>query len=159
MQPKRAPVLTGPHWSCHTVGMAPRDYARLATAARKRRLELGLALTDASAKAGGTSKGTWQRVERGEGIRDSNYAKIDGLLQWAPGSCMAVLTGGDPVSAVPVDGAPGVVVSDIDPEVAEARGREIVQLAAIATTDGLTSDQIRALSERAIADLRKAGLI
>lgn len=139
--------------------MAPRDYARLATLARKRRVELGVTLNDVNAKAGGISKGTWQRVERGEAIRDANYAKIDGLLRWAPGSCLAVLEGRDPVPVADVDGAPGVVVSDVDPEVADGRRREVIQLAAIATTSGLTADEIRALSEKAIADLRKAGLI
>lgn len=139
--------------------MAPRDYARLATLARKRRVELGLALSDANAKASGTSRKTWQRIERGEAVRDSNYAKFDHLLSWAPGSCLAAIEGRDPVPVTDVDGAPGVVVSDVDPEVADSRRREVVQLAAIATTSGLTADEIRALSEKAIADLRKAGLI
>lgn len=139
--------------------MAPRDYARLATAARKRRAELSLALTDATAKTASTSRKTWQHVENEEPVRDSSYAKIDRLLRWAPGSCMAALEGRDPVPVAEVDGAPGVVLSDIDPKAADARGREIVQLAAIATTSGLTADEIRALSERAIEDLRKAGLI
>jgi hypothetical protein len=60
------------------------DYERLATTARRRRAELGLALNDKNAKAGGLSNRTWQRVEKGLEIRETNYVKIDGLLKWAP---------------------------------------------------------------------------
>ncbi|MFE2140261.1 hypothetical protein ACFXA3_00580 [Streptomyces sp. NPDC059456] len=139
--------------------MAPSDLDRLAAAARKRRRELGLALTDATAKAGGTSKGTWQRVEKGEAIRATNYVKIDGLLQWAPGSCLHILEGGEPISAEPSTAERGSVISELSPEMHDAEARDVIQLAVIATTDGLPSEQIRALSERAVRDLRAAGLI
>ncbi|MEU8840006.1 hypothetical protein AB0D97_12865 [Streptomyces roseus] len=139
--------------------MAPSDLERLAAAARKRRRDIGLALNDANAKAGGTSKGTWQRVERGEAIRATNYVKIDGLLQWAPGSSMNVLQGGEPVPADPSKAERGSVISELPPEVHEAEARDVIKLAAIATTDGLTSEEIRALSERAVKDLRAAGLL
>lgn len=139
--------------------MAPSDLDRLAAAARKRRRGLGLALNDLNAKAGGTSKGTWQRVEKGEAIRATNYVKIDGLLQWAPGSCIAILEGGDPVPVDPSKAERGTVLSDLSPEMHDAEARDVIQLATIATTDGLTSEEIRALSERAVKDLRAAGLI
>ncbi|MFI5831003.1 hypothetical protein ACIA6C_27780 [Streptomyces sp. NPDC051578] len=139
--------------------MAPSDLDRLAIAARKRRRELGLALNDLNAKAGGTSKGTWQRVEKGEAIRETNYVKIDGLLQWAPGSCIAILEGGAPVPVDPSKAERGTVVSELPPEAHDAEARGVIQLAVVATTDGLTSEQIRALSERAVKDLRAAGLI
>jgi hypothetical protein len=134
--------------------MAPSDLDRLAAAALKRRRELGLALNDLNAKAGGTSKGTWQRVERGQAIRATNYVKIDGLLAWAPGSCLRVLEGGDPVAVDPSRAERGTVISELPPEAHEAEARDVIKLAAIATTDGLTSEQIRALSERAVRDLR-----
>ncbi|WP_326739086.1 hypothetical protein [Streptomyces sp. NBC_01022] len=138
--------------------MAPRDLHRLAEVAQKRRHDLGLALNDKNAQAAGTSKGTWQRVERGEAIRPTNYVKIDGLLKWAPGSCTAVLEGGEPVPAAPLEGAPGVVVTELTPELLDEEARDVVQLAAIATTSGLTSDEIRALSDRVVADLKARGL-
>lgn len=140
-------------------GMAPSDLDRLATAARKRRREIGLALNDLNAKAGGTSKGTWQRVEKGESIRTTNYVKIDRLLQWAPGSCIAILEGGEPVEVDPSKAELGSVVSELSPEMHDAEARDVIQLAVIATTDGLPSEAIRALSERAVRDLRAAGLI
>lgn len=139
--------------------MAPSDLDRLATAARKRRRELGLALNDVNAKAGGTSKGTWQRVEKGEAIRATNYVKIDRLLHWAPGSCIAVLEGGQPVPVDPSKSESGTAISELSPEMHDAEARDVIQLAVIATTDGLPSEQIRALSERAVKDLRAAGLI
>lgn len=139
--------------------MAPSDLDRLATAARKRRRELGLALTDTTAKAGGTSKGTWQRVEKGEAIRATNYVKIDGLLKWAPGSCLAILDGGGPVPIDPSTAERGTVISELSPEMHDAKARNVIQLAVVATTDGLTSEEIRALSDRAFRDLRAAGLI
>ncbi|MFC9821445.1 hypothetical protein ACFWG6_31195 [Streptomyces erythrochromogenes] len=139
--------------------MAPSDLDRLASAARKRRQELGLALTDATAKAGGTSKGTWQRVEKGEPIRDTNYVKIDGLLRWAPGSCINILEGRDPVPADPSQAERGSVISELSPEMHDAEVRDVIKLAAIATTDGLTAEEIRALSDRVAKDLRAAGLI
>ncbi|MGW6872841.1 hypothetical protein ACWGHA_10960 [Streptomyces xanthophaeus] len=139
--------------------MAPSDLDRLAAAARKRRRDLGLALTDVTAKAGGTSKGTWQRVEKGEAIRATNYVKIDGLLQWAPGSCLAILDGGEAVPVDPSKAEKGSVISELSPEMHDAEARDVIQLAVVATTDGLTSEEIRALSARAVKDLRAAGLI
>lgn len=139
--------------------MAPSDLDRLAAAARSRRRDLGLALNDRNAKAGGTSKGTWQRVERGEAIRATNYVKIDGLLQWAPGSCISILEGGAPVPIDPSKAERGAVISELTPEMHEAQARNVIRLAAVATTNGLSADQIRALSDRAVHDLREAGLI
>lgn len=139
--------------------MAPRDFARLADYARKRRAVLGLALNDINAKAGDIAKRTWQRVEKGLEIRETNYVKIDRLLQWAPGSCITILEGGEPV---PVDASKtetGTAISELSPEMHDAEARDVIQLAVIATTDGLPSEQIRALSERAVRDLRAAGLI
>lgn len=139
--------------------MAPSDLERLAAAARKRRKNLGLALNDINAKAGETSKKTWQRVENALAIRETNYMKIDGLLQWAPGSCIAILEGGEPVPVDPSNAERGTVVSELSPEMHDAKARGVVQLAVVATTDGLTSEEIRAISDRAIQDLRAAGLL
>lgn len=141
--------------------MAPSDLdrERLASAARARRKNLGLGLTDVTAKAGGTSKKTWTRVEKGMPVRDISYVAIDGLLRWAPGSCLAILDGGDPVPVDPSQAERGTVLSELSPAMHDAEARKVIQLAIVATTDGLPSDQIRALSERAVSDLRAAGLL
>lgn len=139
--------------------MATRDLTRLATAAKQRRLALGIALDDKNAKAGGTSKGSWMRVERGVTVRDMTYPKIDAMLQWATGSCIAILEGGEPVLVRDSEAAPDVTISEMSAVDRESRAREIVQLSAIATTKGLTAEEIRALSDRATRDLKEAGII
>jgi hypothetical protein len=138
-----------------------RDYERLAQIARRRRAELGLALNDANSKAGGLSNRTWQRVEKGLEIRETNYMKIDGLLQWAPGSSLRVLEGGDPVPVSDMADADAATVqkSPLPQEVIDEEARDVVQLALIATTKGTTAEEIREISERVVRDLRERGLI
>lgn len=140
---------------------SPTDHAldRLAAVARRRRAELGLPLNDANAKAGGLSKHTWQRVEKGQPIRDTNYRKIDGLLRWAVGSCMLVIEGSEPVPVDAVTDAPDVQKSPVPAEVIDEEARNVVQLALIATAKGTTAEEIRTQSERVVRDLREHGLI
>jgi hypothetical protein len=137
------------------------DYERLATTARRRRAELGLALNDKNAKAGGLSNRTWQRVEKGLEIRETNYVKIDGLLKWAPGSSRAILEGGEPipVAAMTDPDAAGVQKSPMPREVIDEEARGVVQLALVATAKGTTAEEIREMSERVVRDLRERGLI
>ena len=138
-----------------------RDHERLAKLAKSRRAELGVALNDDNAKAAGTSKGTWQRVEKALPIRDTNYVKIDGLLRWAPGSCMNVLTGGDPVPVGDFKdpAASGVQKSTLPRDAAVDRARDTIRLALIATAKGTSAEEIREMSERAVQDLLEEGLI
>jgi hypothetical protein len=136
-----------------------RDYERLAKQARARRMDLALALNDDNAKAAGVSKGTWQRVERALPIRDTNYVKIDDALKWAPGSCLRVIGGRDPIPAENIPGAPDFRKSPVPPEVIEGEARDVVQLALIATAKGTTVEEIREMSERVVQDLRERGLI
>lgn len=136
-----------------------RDYERLAAVARRRRADLGLALNDKNAAAGGLSNRTWQRVEKGLEIRETNYVKIDGLLQWAPGSCLKVLEGGEPVPVEDMAEAPQVQKSPVPQEVIDSQARDVVQLALIATAKGTTAEEIRDMSERVVRDLRERGLL
>jgi hypothetical protein len=138
-----------------------RHYERLATLARRRRAELGLALNDVNAKAGGLSNRTWQRVEKGLEIRETNYVKVDGLLKWAPGSCLAILDGGEPTAVEEMKGpaASGVQKSALPQEVIDKQAIETIQLALIATAKGTSAEEIREMSERAVRDLRERGLI
>jgi hypothetical protein len=137
------------------------DLERLARAARRRRADLGIAMNDANAKKAGVSKGTWQRVEKALPIRETNYVKIDGLLQWAPGSCLKVAEGGEPI---PVDDmkdpdADSVQKSPLPREVLDREALDAVQLALIATAKGTPAEEIREMSERVVHDLRQRGLI
>jgi hypothetical protein len=137
------------------------DLERLARAARRRRADLGLAMNETNAKKAGVSKGTWQRVEKGQSIRETNYRKIDGLLQWAPGSSLRVLDGGEPVlvSDMADADAASVQKSPMPRDVIDEEARGVVQLALIATTKGTTAEEIREISERVVRDLRERGLI
>jgi hypothetical protein len=155
-------VLAGPAQSCQDEGMPPfpdHDLRRLADVARRRRADLGTPLNDANAKAGGISKHTWQRVEKGLAIRETNYVKIDGLLKWAPGSCLLILGGGEPVAADDVADAPDVQMSPMPREVVKGQAMDAVQLALIATAKGKTAEEIREMSERVVRDLLEKGLI
>ncbi|MFE7727488.1 hypothetical protein ACFU5D_17035 [Streptomyces anthocyanicus] len=136
-----------------------RDYERLATIARRRRAELGLAMNDANAKAAGTSKGTWQRVEKGLHLRETNYVKIDGLLQWALGSCLRILEGGEPIPVSDIGEAPDVQKSPMPRDIIDKQALDTVQLALIATAKGTPAEEIRAMSERVVQELRERGLI
>jgi hypothetical protein len=138
-----------------------RDYERLAQAARRRRAELGLALNDANAKAGGLSNRTWQRVEKGLEIRETNYVKIDRLLHWAPGSCIAILEGGEPVPVADMADADAASVqkSPLSREVIDKKALNTVQLALVAMAKGTPAEEIREISERVVRDLREQGLI
>jgi hypothetical protein len=135
--------------------LTDHDFDRLATVAKRRRAELGIALNDANARRGGVSRNTWVRVEKGLPIRETNYVKIDNLLQWAPGSCMAVLNGGDPVLASGAAGASDAQKSTIPADVFDSESRDLVQLALIATAKDATPEEIRAMSERVARDLGK----
>lgn len=137
------------------------DLERLARAARRRRADLGLAMNDANAKKAGVSKGTWQRVEKGLPIRETNYVKIDGLLQWAQGSALRVLEGREPVPVSDMADADAASVqkSPIPQEVIDEEARDVIQLALIATAKGTTAEEIREMSERVVRDLRERGLI
>ncbi|KOT94563.1 hypothetical protein ADK70_12790 [Streptomyces rimosus subsp. pseudoverticillatus] len=141
---------------------SPTDLDRLARYVKQRRLEMNLARLLA-ANAAGMSKDTWARVERGQPVREMNYAKIDKVLEWAPGSCVSVASGQEPV---PLTGelAPGhygakvTESADAGADVA-AVVRRVVESASIAMTDHLTAQEIRDLSARIAADLKEEGVI
>lgn len=133
------------------------DLGRLATAVKTRRLALYTSRR-AAARTAGISKDTWQRVEDGEIVRDGTYVKIDKALQWAPGSCAAILEGRTATPLDEADRAPDAVITVIPPEAVDEEVRDVVHLASIATT-GLPAPEIRALANRVVKDLRKRGVI
>lgn len=137
--------------------MATPDLARLARYVKARRLELGLARKLAAARAG-MSKDTWRRVEEGEPVREMSYAKMDPVLGWASGSTAGVLGGGEPVATRAAETS-GAEISELSSTDRGGRAREAIQLAAISTTSGLTAEEIRDLSDRAVEELKERGII
>lgn len=143
--------------SCHDVRVATPDLQRLAEHVSARRQQLNLPLIRA-AGAAGISKDTWKRVERGEVVRHLTYDKVEEALRWTVGSCRKIMDGGEAVvlddDVEAIDTYRPVPVDALEGEI-----REAVQGALIATTDDLTTAQIRQVNERAIAVLRARGIL
>lgn len=129
------------------------DLHRLGKLVAERRLELGLGILNA-ANAAAISKDTWKRVELGLTVRDTSYTDVERALQWAPGSCRAVLEGSEPrLAGAPAEG--GEPTATLEPEDI----RSAVSTAIIATRGDLTGSEIMEINEKVIAELRRRGLV
>lgn len=128
---------------------------RLAEHVTRRRVQLGMTKIDV-ARAAGLTITTYGHIERGKAVRDSSYGKIEAPLQWAPGSCLEVLRGGNPTVAEP-SGIQGVSFSPISGSDLETDVASAVQDAAIAVTDSLSAEEIRKLKQRVVEELRARG--
>ncbi|MFI0900626.1 hypothetical protein [Streptomyces sp. NPDC020983] len=135
--------------------MATPDLRRLADRVAERRNGLNLSIKRA-AELGPMSKDTWIRVEAGESVQRQTYTKVEAVLHWAVGSCRKVLDGGEPTS-LPDEDHHRITV--VPPEDLETEIRDAVQGALIATTDDLTTAQVRQVHERAIEVLRARGVL
>lgn len=133
----------------------PSPEERLADLVRRRRDELSMPLRSMS-EAAGVSINTWRRLEAGETIRSSSYAKIERALSWASGSVMAILGGA--ANPIVVEGGPagrGFVLATIPDE--ELKGA--VTNAIVAVSDTLTAREIREISDRVLKELRQRGML
>jgi hypothetical protein len=137
--------------------MSTRDLERLARAVKAARLTQYPSRVIA-AQAAGISKETWKRVEEGRDVRDGSYMKVEAALHWPTGSCEDIAAGG-PVPQGADEGPPMDVVTILTADEVDESVRDVVQLAAIATTPDLTGEQIKALSDRIAKDLRRLGKI
>ncbi|MFD7416842.1 hypothetical protein [Kitasatospora purpeofusca] len=102
------------------------------------------------------SNTTWHRVEDGLGVRDTTYARVDGVLEWPTGTCMQIL---DTPGFAPFASETAAGVRYSRPPLNESAIRQAIQSATIATAPGLTGAQIMELQERAIDELRRRGLL
>lgn len=125
---------------------------------RQRRLELRLGIEPA-AKLAEMSKDTWKRVEAALKVRPTSYAGMEAALQWAPGSCLRILEGGDPVTFTPTDNAAGVRITEIPKTDLERTVGDAVVRAAILTKGNLTADEILELNDRILEELKLRGVI
>lgn len=132
------------------------DLQRLAERIADRRNRLGLSVRRAATLAG-VSKDTWTRLEAALPVRHSTYDKAELTLGWTAGSCRKITDGGDPVLLEDAGSAPGTTA--VPPETLEVEVRDAVQGALIASTDELTTAQIREVNEHAIAILRARGIL
>lgn len=145
-------VALGGMLACMTA-FTEADLERLAKLVAARRLELGLGILKA-ANAAAISKDTWKRVELGLPVRGTSYTDVERALQWAAGSCRAVLEGGSPVLAGKAE-SPEVVTRKLDPGDFD----HAFVSAMIATKGDLTGNEIRELSDRVMAELKRRGVL
>ncbi|MFE1192858.1 helix-turn-helix domain-containing protein [Streptomyces olivaceoviridis] len=134
--------------------MATRDLDRLAKHVKAHRLELYPSRL-AAAQAAGISKDTWQRVEEGEEVRDSTYAKIDKALGWVSGSCLIIAEGGGPVlagEATTSSGRPAAALS-------EEQARQMAWDTARATLPTAPVGELDTFVNELVENLRRAGIV
>lgn len=134
---------------------------RLAAHVKARRHQLGLARLQA-AQAAGMSKDTWLRVETGNPVRALNYAKIDNVLEWEPGTCADIAAGARDTPQIREGGAQFIetaVIRSAPLDGVEDEIQQAVVNATIATTPGLTAAEIGKLGERVIEELRRRGVL
>ncbi|MFG3046331.1 hypothetical protein ACGFZR_15545 [Streptomyces sp. NPDC048241] len=136
--------------------MTTPDRERLAALVQQRRTELRLGVEPA-AKTARVSKDTWKRVEAGLKVQDRTYGAVDQALQWAPGSCIRTLDGGEPVPAEPIGG--GSKATDVPRADLELAVGDAVRSAVIATKGSLTAEEILDLNDRVLDELRKRGIL
>lgn len=134
--------------------MATRDLSRLAKQVKAHRLELYPSRL-AAAQVAGISKDTWQRVEEGEEVRESTYAKVDKALGWARRSCLAITEGGNPVfvDSAKVGVAPAAAQQKLTAEAVRRAAFE----AARAKMPSAPIGDIDAFSEELVEVLRRTG--
>jgi len=132
--------------------------AHLGQLVHQRRTELRLGVEPA-AKAAGISKDTWKRVEAGQKVWDRSFAGIESALGWELGACRRILDGLDPAAAGNAPAAGGATVTQIPKDELKRLVGDAVQSAAIATKGSLTGDEILALNERVLQELRERGVI
>jgi transcriptional regulator with XRE-family HTH domain len=134
--------------------MATRDLDRLAKHVKAHRLEQ-YSSRDAAAAAAGVTRNTWKRVEEGETVRESTYARIDKALGWATGSCLAISEGGDPAfvgDTTTSSSAPTAVMT-------EEQARQMAWDTAKATLPTAPVGELHAFVEGLVENLRRAGVV
>jgi transcriptional regulator with XRE-family HTH domain len=135
--------------------MAPRfdDTAleRLAALVTRRRSERRLHKVDV-ARAAGIEVNTYSKVEDGQSVRATTYAKIEPVLGWASGSCLDILRGATQATLLE-ESVERAAISPITPaDLAEDVGA-VVQDAAVSISDTLTAAEIRELKRRVVSDV------
>jgi hypothetical protein len=134
------------------------DLKRLAKLVYERRVHLGLGVEPA-AKLAGMSKDTWKKVEAGKVVRVTSYSGIERALRWAPRSCLRILEGHDPVVAEASPVAPDETIAVIPKEELERQVGDALNSAVLGMKSDLTAEQILALNERVLVELRKRGVL
>ncbi|MEV0015380.1 helix-turn-helix domain-containing protein [Streptomyces tendae] len=134
--------------------MTTRDLDRLAQRVKAHRMEQYRS-RDAAADAAGITRNTWKRVETGDEVRESTYAKVDKALGWAIGSCLLIADGGNPVLAgddIATTETPAA------PATAEETRRAVFE-AARTTLPDAPIGELDAFSDELVEILRRLGAV
>ncbi|UOB09145.1 helix-turn-helix domain-containing protein [Streptomyces sp. HP-A2021] len=137
--------------------MATPDLDRLAKYVKAHRMET-FTSRKAAADTAGISKDTWQKVEEGQDVRESTYAKIDRALGWATGSCTAIARGDEPI-LVGTSGATATIAPAPPPPISADELRRAAFEAARAKLPGAPIGDIDAFSDELVEILRRAGQV
>jgi hypothetical protein len=131
------------------------DLKRLGRFVSTRRAQLGISKDEAARRAK-MSNVTWKRIQDGLPVRDTTYGKVDPVLMWAPGTCLAIANGStqEPLLSETVGEVRVTQLPD-----AEASLRTVVRDAVIATAPELTGTQIREIGDQVVEELRRRGLL
>lgn len=152
--------------SCHDVDMTPpSDQAaagrqRLAVLVAQRRAQLGLKKQEA-AEVCGLAYMTYWKIEDGQTVRSSSYAKVEVGFNMRAGSCKAVLEGTS--DSITLDDGTELIeggqIVRYDAETLAAGLPDAMARSAMLVAPELTGRQIQELNERLVEELRRRGLV
>ena len=127
---------------------------------KQRRLALGFSSKEKAADACGLSHVPYRNVEAGKAVSDTTYAKIENRFEFVAGSCRAVANGADSVKLL--DGTElihgGQIVRPSFDEMADGV-KQAITLAARLTAPHLTLGQTEEMSEAAVKELQRRGIL
>ncbi|RSS92513.1 hypothetical protein EF919_18450 [Streptomyces sp. WAC02707] len=136
-----------------------RHLQKLAALVTQRRAQLRLS-QEKAAKTCDVAYMTYRKIEEGQSVRSSTYAKLEVGFGMRAGSCKAVLDGADSITLE--DGTEmieGGRITPLDPNTLEEGLREAVRAGATVTAPGLTLGEVEAMNERIVEELRRRGIL
>lgn len=138
-----------------------RHLQKLAALVTQRRVALGLKSKEAGAARCDLAPMTYRKVEAGERVSDTSYAKVEIGYGFRPGSCKAVLGGAD--SIVLEDGVEliegGQILDFVNSEGLEEEVDRAFDKSASLTAPHLTLSEARAMKEAMMEQLRARGVL
>lgn len=149
-----------------TTDNTARHLRKLAALVTQRRVAMGLRSKEAGAKKCDIAPMTYRKVEAGERVTDTIYAKLELGFGFRPGSCKAVLEGADSIALE--DGTELIEGGQITQHQVDVAGlseemrREFIDVATV-TSPGISLGEADAMSreavERAVKIMRERGIL
>ncbi|MFR0351835.1 hypothetical protein [Streptomyces sp. MCC20] len=143
-----------------------RHLQKLSALVTQRRVALGLRSKEAAAKHCDLSPMTYRKIEAGERVTDTSYAKLEIGFAFRPGSCKTVLDGADSITLQDgteiIEGGQ-ITRTQVDVDaLSEELRREYIDAATV-TVPGISLGEAQEMSrqavERAVKIMRKRGIL